>query len=153
MLCRHNNVVFRYNRKAPLCIKPQETAWLFHEIGNCFLAMKIFEYAHESGLKSLKAAAEAGSKRLQLQTNVLVAVSEGRCTTLCHLVIFTHILRLDSPIIINCRSPLSYLGASGVNFNFHINFDENPLSKQNSHRWDTAFCGVTSVAILFAYTP
>ena len=39
--------------------------------------MKIFEYAHESGLKALKAANEACSKRLQLQTNVLVAVAEG----------------------------------------------------------------------------
>ena len=30
-------------------------------------------------------------------------------------------------------------------------FDEIPLSKQNSPRWDAAFCGVTSGAILFAY--
>ena len=38
------------------------------------------------------------------------------------------------------------------NFQFsYIVFDENPLSKQNSHRWDAAFCGVTSVAILFGY--
>ena len=26
-----------------------------------------------------------------------------------------------------------------------------PLSKQNSPRWDAAYCGVTSGAILFAY--
>ena len=25
-------------------------------------------------------------------------------------------------------------------------FDEIPLSKQNSPRWDAAFCGITSVA-------
>ena len=30
-------------------------------------------------------------------------------------------------------------------------FDEISLSKQNSLRWDAAFCGVASGAILFAY--
>ena len=32
-------------------------------------------------------------------------------------------------------------------------FDEIHLSKQNSPRWDAAFCGVTSEAILVAYVP
>ena len=32
-------------------------------------------------------------------------------------------------------------------------FDENHVSKQNNPRWDAAFRGVTSVAILFAYVP
>ena len=36
---------------------------------------------------------------------------------------------------------------------FILFFDEIPLSKQNSPRWDAAFCGVTSGAILFAYVP
>ena len=31
--------------------------------------------------------------------------------------------------------------------------DKIPPSKQNSPRWDAAFCGVTSGAILFAYVP
>jgi len=56
---------------------PRETAWLFHEIGNCFLVLKIYEYAHESGLKALRAAHEAQHVRLQLQAAVLVAVAEG----------------------------------------------------------------------------
>ena len=46
------------------------------------------------------------------------------------------------------------LGASGrtfANFIPFFFFDLIPLSKQNSHRWDAAFCGVTSGAILFAY--
>ena len=30
-------------------------------------------------------------------------------------------------------------------------FDKNHVNKQNSPRWDAAFCGVTSGAILFAY--
>ena len=32
-------------------------------------------------------------------------------------------------------------------------FNENNVSKQNSPRWEAAFCGVTSGAILFAYVP
>ena len=31
--------------------------------------------------------------------------------------------------------------------------DENHVSKQKSPRWDAAFCGDTSGAILFAYAP
>ena len=30
-------------------------------------------------------------------------------------------------------------------------FDEIPVSKQKSPRWNAAFCGVTSGSILFAY--
>ena len=32
-------------------------------------------------------------------------------------------------------------------------FDENHVSKQNSPRWDAAFCGVTYEAILVEYVP
>lgn len=39
--------------------------------------MKIYEYAHESGLKALKSSTEANHRRLQLQAYVLVAVAEG----------------------------------------------------------------------------
>ena len=46
------------------------------------------------------------------------------------------------------------LGTSGVILIFFIPFlDGNPLSKQNSPRWDAAFCGFTSGSILFAYVP
>ena len=47
----------------------------------------------------------------------------------------------------------SVLGASGVILNFIQFFDESSLSKQKSPRWDAAFCGVTSGAIVFAYAP
>ena len=36
---------------------------------------------------------------------------------------------------------------------FILFFDEISLCKQNSPRWDAAYCGVTSGAILFAYVP
>ena len=39
-------------------------------------------------------------------------------------------------------------------FHFLISFvDENHESKQNSPRWDAAFCGVTFGVILYAYVP
>ena len=39
-------------------------------------------------------------------------------------------------------------------FIFFISFiDEIPLYKQNSPRWDAAFCGVTSGSMLYAYVP
>ena len=60
---------------------------------------------------------------------------------------------MDSLIIIIWASLLSFLGAAGVIFNFYLTFDEIPVSKQNSPRWDAAFCGITSGAILFAYVP
>ena len=41
----------------------------------------------------------------------------------------------------------------GISSDFKYILDENPLSKQNSPRWDAEFCGVTSGAILFAHAP
>ena len=59
---------------------------------------------------------------------------------------------MDFPIIIIWVSPLSFLGTS-VLLDLYSLFDEFSLSKQNSLRCDTAFCGVTSGAILFVYVP
>ena len=51
------------------------------------------------------------------------------------------------------ESSLTFRGIrSNFSFLFHF-FDEYTVSKQNSPRWDAAFCGVTSGAILFAYVP
>ena len=55
---------------------------------------------------------------------------------------------MDSPIIINCTSPLSFVGTAGVILKCILFFDEIPVRKQNSPRWD-----VTSGAILIAYVP
>ena len=40
-------------------------------------------------------------------------------------------------------SPFSFKGTAGVIIHFNSFFDENHVSKQNSPRWDAAFCGVT----------
>ena len=60
---------------------------------------------------------------------------------------------MDSPIPIIWAISLRVLGAPGAILIFYNIFDENFLSKQNSPRWDAAFCGVTSGAMLFAYVP
>ena len=45
-------------------------------------------------------------------------------------------------------------GVLGVMFIFFISFvDKISVCKQNSPRWDAAFCGVTSRTMLFAYVP
>ena len=66
-----------------------------------------------------------------------------------------------NPYLTNGFSHHDQLGESTFNFrgvrcdfDFFISFfDEISLSKQNSPRWDAAFCGVTSGAVLFAYVP
>ena len=55
---------------------------------------------------------------------------------------------MDFPILSTWMSPFSSLGESGVKFHFVSFFDEIHFSKQNSPRWDAAFCGVPSGAIL-----
>ena len=58
----------------------------------------------------------------------------------------SHHYHLDESIFI-------FRGIRSDLFIFYSFFDENHVSKQNSPRWDAAFCGVTSAAILFAYVP
>ena len=60
---------------------------------------------------------------------------------------------MDFPILIIWMIPFSFLGESGVFLHFIPFFDEIPVSIQNSPRWDAAFCGVTSGAIMFAHVP
>lgn len=62
-----------------MCASRIETAWLFHEIGNCFLALGDFEYAKDAAKKSLEAAEEAVEWSYQLQSCVLMGVAEGMC--------------------------------------------------------------------------
>ena len=50
------------------------------------------------------------------------------------------------------ESTLTFRGIRSIFFCISL-FDEIPVSKQNGPRWDAAFCGVTSRAILFAYVP
>ena len=59
---------------------------------------------------------------------------------------FAHHYHLDESIFI-------FRGVRNDFYFFISFFDEISLCKQNSPRWDAAFCGVTSGAILFAHVP
>lgn len=67
----------RFSRKVPLCKTRLETAWLYHEIGNCFLVLGQYKFAMEAAHRSLKAAEEAVEWSYQLQSLVLLGVAEG----------------------------------------------------------------------------
>ena len=54
-----------------------ETAWLYHEIANCFLQLRHYEFCRDAAAKALDAATEADSSLYQLQAAVLLGVSEG----------------------------------------------------------------------------
>ena len=70
---------------------PVESAWLYHEIANCFLQLKLYEFSRDAAAKSLEAATTADSSLYQLQAGVLLAVSEGKDVTRIFLI------SVDSP--------------------------------------------------------
>ena len=88
--------VNRFLRKTPLCASRTETAWLFHEIGNCFLALGDFEYAKDAAKKSLDAAEEALEWSYQLQSCVLMGVAEGKFLVLYFFIVI-HKCCVDVP--------------------------------------------------------
>ena len=71
----------RFARKVPMCKTRQETSWLYHEIGNCFLVLQQYDYAAEAARRSLEAAEEALDWNYQLQSGVLLGVSLGKSQT------------------------------------------------------------------------
>ncbi|VDI18654.1 Hypothetical predicted protein [Mytilus galloprovincialis] len=73
---KHQNALELFSRKVPYCATRLETAWLYHEIGNCFLILQQFEFAREAARRSLEAAEEAVEWSYQLQSSVLLGVAE-----------------------------------------------------------------------------
>lgn len=55
-----------------------EKAWLFHEIGRCYLELNKAERALDYGRKSLESAEEEGDLEWQLHATVLVAQAQGK---------------------------------------------------------------------------
>ncbi|KAK3106467.1 hypothetical protein FSP39_020556 [Pinctada imbricata] len=72
----HQKALELFSRKVPLCKTRLETAWLYHEIGNCFLVLGQYKFAMEAALRSLGAAEEAVEWSYQLQALVLLGVAE-----------------------------------------------------------------------------
>lgn len=55
----------------------EESTWLFHEIGRCYLELKEHEEAKVYGEKSLEAAETAQDDQWQMNASVLVAQAQG----------------------------------------------------------------------------
>ncbi len=64
--------------KLPLASNDIEKAWLFHEIGRCYLELGNNDKACEYGNKSLNAAKEINDEIWQLNATVLIAQSEAK---------------------------------------------------------------------------
>lgn len=58
-----------------------EAAWLYHELGSCYLAINKVEKAKEYGEKSYSHAQNADDEVWQLHSSVLIAQSQGLCGT------------------------------------------------------------------------
>ncbi|XP_071103164.1 outer dynein arm-docking complex subunit 4-like [Haliotis cracherodii] len=65
-----------FARKTKFVERPVERAWLFQEIGDCFLSLSQYGYARDSGRKSLHAAEDAEHQLYQLQACVLIGVAQ-----------------------------------------------------------------------------
>ena len=61
-----------------MAASPQETTWLCHEIGRCYLELGEAARAKEFGEKALTAAEEAKDGVWQLNATVLLAQSQGQ---------------------------------------------------------------------------
>ncbi|NXA74802.1 TTC25 protein, partial [Thryothorus ludovicianus] len=65
-----------WEEKIPLAQSSLEKAWLFHEIGRCYLELDKAEVAQDYGQKSLRSADEEGDVEWQLHATVLVAQAQ-----------------------------------------------------------------------------
>lgn len=60
----------------PLVCGRLERAWLFHEIGRCYLELKRYGEARDYGSRSLMAADDISDEKWQLNASVLMAQAE-----------------------------------------------------------------------------
>ncbi|XP_028268382.1 outer dynein arm-docking complex subunit 4 [Parambassis ranga] len=65
-----------WEKKIPLVHGGLEKAWLFHEIGWCYLVLNCYKEARNFGVQSVAAADEIAHEEWQIDANVLVAQSE-----------------------------------------------------------------------------
>uniref|UniRef100_A0A671QM53 Outer dynein arm-docking complex subunit 4 n=1 Tax=Sinocyclocheilus anshuiensis TaxID=1608454 RepID=A0A671QM53_9TELE len=65
-----------WEEKLPLACGGLEKAWLFHEIGRCYLELKLYREARDYGSRSLMAADEISDEKWQLNASVLMAQAE-----------------------------------------------------------------------------
>ncbi|XP_026064465.1 outer dynein arm-docking complex subunit 4 isoform X2 [Carassius auratus] len=65
-----------WEEKLPLAYGGLEKAWLFHEIGRCYLELKRYREARDYGSRSLMAADDISDEKWQLNASVLMAQAE-----------------------------------------------------------------------------
>ncbi|XP_042576390.1 outer dynein arm-docking complex subunit 4-like isoform X2 [Cyprinus carpio] len=65
-----------WEEKLPLVCGGLEKAWLFHEIGRCYLELKRYSEARDCGSRSLMAADDISDEKWQLNASVLMAQAE-----------------------------------------------------------------------------
>ncbi|NXB82185.1 TTC25 protein, partial [Donacobius atricapilla] len=65
-----------WEEKIPMAQSSLEKAWLFHEIGRCYLELDKAEVAQDYGQKSLQSAGEEGDVEWQLHATMLVAQAQ-----------------------------------------------------------------------------
>lgn len=70
-VCLHS-----WEEKLPLVCGGLEKAWLFHEIGRCYLELKRYGEARDYGSRSLTAADDINDEKWQLNASVLMAQAE-----------------------------------------------------------------------------
>lgn len=71
-------IICSWQEKLPLVETDEESTWLFHEIGRCYLELKEYEEAKVYGEKSLGAAESAQDDQWQMNASVLVAQAQSK---------------------------------------------------------------------------
>ncbi|XP_067687130.1 outer dynein arm-docking complex subunit 4-like [Haliotis asinina] len=74
---KYNKALDVLARKAPLCTTPPEVAWVFLDIGTCFMALGYHDYARDCGKKVLSVTRHSDLHDEVFQAQLLVASSEG----------------------------------------------------------------------------
>ncbi|NXG05954.1 TTC25 protein, partial [Sakesphorus luctuosus] len=73
---RFQQAIGTWKERIPMAKSSLEKAWLFHEIGRCYLELGEAETAQDYGQKSLQSADEEGDVEWQLHATVLVAQAQ-----------------------------------------------------------------------------
>ncbi|NXF83909.1 TTC25 protein, partial [Sclerurus mexicanus] len=73
---RFQQAINTWEERIPMAKSSLEKAWLFHEIGRCYLELGEAETAQDCGQKSLESADEEGDVEWQLHATVLVAQAQ-----------------------------------------------------------------------------
>ena len=74
-------------RKLPLLKTPEESTWLYHELGRCHMELQDYTAARDLGEKSLTAAQEARDQLWQLNASVLIAQAESKHFLVCYFTL------------------------------------------------------------------